>query len=53
MSSRAASRAILMFPGQGVQHVGMCEAVARENPEIHRMFESASEVIGYAPPARD
>jgi [acyl-carrier-protein] S-malonyltransferase len=35
-----------MFPGQGVQHVGMC-AAANETPEIRRMFESASEIVGY------
>ena len=42
-----AKRAFLLFPGQGAQHVGMCADSAERVPAIRRMFESASEIVGY------
>lgn len=36
-----------LFPGQGAQYVGMAEVLAKEVPAAKRMFEQASEVLGY------
>jgi len=37
---------ILLFPGQGVQYVGMCKELLKY-PLVNDLFESASSVLGY------
>lgn len=36
-----------VFPGQGAQYVGMGEALAKEYPVAKKVFEEASEALGY------
>jgi [acyl-carrier-protein] S-malonyltransferase len=52
LKTRSAARArhskiALMFPGQGVQHVGMGKALAETYPVARRTFSEASDVLGY------
>ncbi len=39
-------RAGLLFPGQGSQHVGMGQALARQYPEARETFEEADDILG-------
>ena len=36
-----------MFPGQGAQFVGMCADVVKEVPAAKKLFDEASEILGY------
>jgi len=38
---------ILLFPGQGAQHVGMGKAWAEQSPAARETFEAADEVLGF------
>lgn len=41
------SQMAFLFPGQGAQSVGMCRSVVEKYTEARRLFDSASEVLGY------
>lgn len=41
------SRIAFLFPGQGAQHVGMGATLAEKCPAAKRLYERASEVLGY------
>lgn len=41
------SKVAFMFPGQGAQFVGMCEAVCKDVPAAKALFDDASEILGY------
>ena len=41
------SRIAFLFPGQGAQHVGMGMTLAEKCPAAKRLYERASEVLGY------
>jgi len=41
------SKVTFMFPGQGAQFVGMCADVCEEVPAAKKLFEEASEILGY------
>jgi [acyl-carrier-protein] S-malonyltransferase len=36
-----------MFPGQGAQFVGMCGEVCKDVPAAKKLFDEASEILGY------
>jgi [acyl-carrier-protein] S-malonyltransferase len=36
-----------MFPGQVAQFVGMCGDVCKEVPATKKLFDKASEILGY------
>jgi [acyl-carrier-protein] S-malonyltransferase len=36
-----------MFPGQGAQFVGMCSEVCKDVPAAQKLFDEASEILGY------
>jgi [acyl-carrier-protein] S-malonyltransferase len=36
-----------MFPGQGAQFVGMCGDVVKDVPAAKKLFDDASEILGY------
>jgi [acyl-carrier-protein] S-malonyltransferase len=38
---------VFMFPGQGAQFVGMCGDVCKEVPAAKKLFDEASEILGY------
>src|SRR5258708_38638054 len=42
------SSAVLMFPGQGSQQVGMGADFARQYPAAARVFEKADQILGFA-----
>lgn len=42
------SNAILLFPGQGSQHVGMAQAIAAAYPVAKAAFDEADEVLGFS-----
>lgn len=42
------SDVVLLFPGQGVQHVGMGRALAAEHPEARAVFEEADDALGFS-----
>lgn len=41
------SRIALLFPGQGAQHVGMGRTIAARYPAAARLYEQASNILGY------
>ncbi|MFK7770014.1 MAG: ACP S-malonyltransferase [Mariniblastus sp.] len=41
------SKIAFLFPGQGAQTVGMCQALCSEMPEAKQLFDNASEILGY------
>ena len=41
------SKVAFMFPGQGAQFVGMCGDLSKEVPAAKKLFDEASEVLGY------
>jgi [acyl-carrier-protein] S-malonyltransferase len=45
-SKRKVKKAVLLFPGQGAQKVGMAKGVS-EHPKALSLFEKAKEVLGY------
>jgi len=36
-----------VFPGQGSQSIGMMSELAKQHPEVKKIFSTASEVLGY------
>lgn len=40
-------RTAFLFPGQGAQTVGMCQALCESVPAARRLFADAAEVLGY------
>uniref|UniRef100_A0A0N4ZR83 PKS_AT domain-containing protein n=1 Tax=Parastrongyloides trichosuri TaxID=131310 RepID=A0A0N4ZR83_PARTI len=40
-------QAIIFCPGQGAQTVGMLEKTKKENPKALKLFDEASEILGY------
>ena len=43
---RCSSSTCFFFPGQGAQHVGMCEPLLKE-PTVMQLFEDAHKILGY------
>jgi [acyl-carrier-protein] S-malonyltransferase len=41
------SRIAFLFPGQGAQFVGMGKRVAESLPSVRRLYDTASEILGY------
>ena len=41
------SKTAFMFPGQGAQFVGMCADTVKDVPAAAKLFETASEILGY------
>lgn len=41
------SKVAFMFPGQGAQFVGMCADTVKDVPAAAKLFETASEILGY------
>ena len=41
------SKIAFLFPGQGAQTVGMCQALYRELPAAKALFDQAGEILGY------
>jgi [acyl-carrier-protein] S-malonyltransferase len=41
------SRIAFLFPGQGAQFVGMGKRLAESLPGVRRLYESASQILGY------
>lgn len=41
------SRIAFLFPGQGAQHVGMGKTIAERFPAAARLYEQASQILGY------
>lgn len=41
------SKVAFMFPGQGAQFVGMCGDLCKEVPAAKKLFDEASEILGY------
>lgn len=39
--------AILLFPGQGSQHIGMGKDIYESNPLSHKWFDEANEILGF------
>jgi len=44
----AADDLVLLFPGQGMQHVGMGQALAHEHAEAQRTFAEADAALGFS-----
>ncbi len=42
-----AKKTAYLFPGQGVQHVGMCKEVYQEFPAAKKIFDRANQVLGF------
>lgn len=47
LQSTISSNIGLVFPGQGSQSVGMGRALVEAYPEVRRLYEEASSVLGY------
>ncbi len=45
---RAAPACVLMFPGQGSQHVGMAKALVDAHPVARATLEEADDLLGFA-----
>lgn len=45
--SRSISKIALLFPGQGSQYVGMGQDVFKSSPAARRVFEEASDTLGF------
>lgn len=41
------SKIAFLYPGQGAQHVGMGKKLAADYPEAKKLYETASEILGY------
>ncbi|MCB9894248.1 MAG: ACP S-malonyltransferase [Planctomycetes bacterium] len=41
------SKTVLLFPGQGAQHVGMGKDLAEKYPEAKAVFDKADELLGF------
>ena len=41
------SKTVLLFPGQGAQHVGMGKDIAEKYPEAAEVFRKADELLGF------
>jgi [acyl-carrier-protein] S-malonyltransferase len=40
-------RTVVLFPGQGAQHVGMAAALCDSSPRAKSLFDQASAILGY------
>ena len=41
------NKSVIIFPGQGVQHVGMGQKAIDQVPSTKHLFENASSILGY------
>jgi [acyl-carrier-protein] S-malonyltransferase len=41
------NRVCFLFPGQGVQYLGMSKELCKHYPEARNLFNNASEILGY------
>lgn len=41
------ARIAFLFPGQGAQHVGMCQSIVEEFPAAKKLFADAADIIGF------
>ena len=41
------SKIAILFPGQGAQHVGMGKQLVQDYPEAKKLFDTASDILGY------
>jgi malonyl CoA-acyl carrier protein transacylase len=38
---------VLLFPGQGIQHIGMAQEAYSKSPTVQNLFKQAQEIVGY------